>query len=72
MKRLLMLAFLFSLVFFVLASSAPARNASGPKMVMPERHYDFKQVDEGAVVEHAFPVTNRGTQVLEIKNVNPG
>jgi hypothetical protein len=72
MKRLLMLAVLFSLVFFVFGSSAPAQNVSGPKMVMPERNHDFKEVDEGAVLEHAFPVANRGSQVLEIKNVNPG
>ena len=41
-------------------------------MVMKETSHDFKEVDEGAVLEHSFKVENRGTQVLEIKNVNPG
>jgi hypothetical protein len=72
MKRFLMLAVPFFSLFFVLAFSAPAQNVPGPKMVMPEKNHDFKEVGEGAVLEHAFPVINRGNKVLEIKNVNPG
>ncbi len=41
-------------------------------MVLPERSFDFKEVEEGKVVEHAFKVSNKGNQVLEIRNVNPG
>jgi len=41
-------------------------------MVLPERSFDFKEVEEGKVVEHAFKVLNKGNQPLEIKNVNPG
>jgi len=41
-------------------------------MVMPETSHDFKEVEEGTVLEHSFQVMNQGSQVLEIKNVNPG
>ena len=41
-------------------------------MVLPEGSFDFKDVEEGKVVEHAFKVLNKGNQVLEIRNVNPG
>jgi len=41
-------------------------------MVLPERFFDFKHVEEGKVVEHTFKVLNKGDQVLEIKKVNPG
>jgi hypothetical protein len=72
MKRFLMLPVMFFLVLVALPLSAPAGSATGPKMVMPEKHYDFKDVGEGVVIEHTFQVTNQGTEVLQIKNVNPG
>jgi len=41
-------------------------------MVLPERSFDFRDVEEGKTVEHAFKVLNKGNQPLEITNVNPG
>ena len=41
-------------------------------MVLPERSYDFNDVEEGKVVEHAFKVLNKGDEPLEIRKVNPG
>jgi hypothetical protein len=41
-------------------------------MVLPERSFDFKEVEEGKVVEHVFKVLNKGSQVLAITRVNPG
>jgi hypothetical protein len=41
-------------------------------MVLPERSFDFKEVEEGKVLEHSFKILNKGNQPLEIKNVNPG
>jgi len=41
-------------------------------MVLPERSFDFKDVEEGKVVEHVFKVLNKGSQPLEIRKVNPG
>jgi hypothetical protein len=72
MKRVFTLASLCFVFFFVLFSSSPAQAPPGPSMVLPERSFDFNEVEEGKVVEHAFKVLNKGNQPLEIKNVNPG
>jgi hypothetical protein len=40
--------------------------------VLPERSFDFKEVEEGRTVEHSFKVLNKGDEVLEIRKVNPG
>jgi hypothetical protein len=72
MKRLFPLASLCVLLSFALLSSSPAQTPSGPAMVLPERSFDFKEVEEGKIVEHAFKVLNKGNQVLEIMKVNPG
>jgi hypothetical protein len=60
------------MIFFFFSSAAPGQQVTGPQMVMTETSHDFKEVDQGAVLEHSFKVMNRGSQVLEIKNVNPG
>ena len=67
--------------FFVLALVLPliclswtlsrAEKASGPVIGIPERAFNFKVADEGAVVEHAFKVVNLGNAPLEIKDVRP-
>jgi hypothetical protein len=72
MKRLFTLASLGVLLCFAFVSSSLAQTPSGPSMVLPERSFDFKDVEEGKVVEHSFKVLNKGNQPLEIKNVNPG
>lgn len=72
MKRVFALASFAVLLCFGLASFSPAKTPSGPSMVLPERFFDFKQVEEGKVLEHTFKVLNKGDQVLEIKKVNPG
>jgi hypothetical protein len=41
-------------------------------MVLPERSFDFNEVEEGKTLEHAFKVLNKGDQPLEIRRVNPG
>jgi hypothetical protein len=71
MKKILMLAFCSFLIGLLLKSTAPAQNVTGPQMVVTERSHDFKEVYEGSVLEHAFKVMNRGSQVLEIKRVRP-
>lgn len=72
MKRVSILAFSCFTFLVFLSSAAPGQSATGPQMVMKETSHDFKEVDEGAVLEHSFKVENRGTELLEIKNVNPG
>lgn len=68
-RLFMLLSFLTPLVF---SSPVYSQTASGPKMFLPERQHDFKEVGEGAVVEHTFKVENRGDQILEIQRVNPG
>jgi hypothetical protein len=41
-------------------------------MLLPERSFNFGDVEEGKVVEHTFKVLNKGGQPLEIRKVNPG
>ncbi len=72
MKRLFTLASLCIVLCFLLFTSSPAQIPSGPSMVLTEKSFDFNEVEEGKVVEHAFKVLNKGNQLLEIKNVNPG
>ena len=43
--------------------------AAEPRLVISERSYDFKEVNEGDLLEHAFQVSNTGNGLLEIKNV---
>lgn len=73
MKRLSALTSLYSLAFLLaLISSSFAEAPSGPSIVLPERSFDFKEVEEGKTVEHSFKVLNKGNEVLEIRKVNPG
>ena len=72
MKRFIAIASLAVLLCVVLFTASPAQTPSGPSMVLPEKSFDFNQVEEGKVFEHAFKVLNKGNQPLEIKNVNPG
>ena len=44
----------------------------GPKIVLKERKFDFKEVMEGEVVEHIFKVLNQGDETLKIIRVRPG
>lgn len=43
----------------------------GPCITISKRSFDFKEVKEGATVEHAFRVLNKGDNALEIKKVKP-
>jgi hypothetical protein len=47
-------------------------HASGPQMVIDEKHFDFKEVNEGSVVAHSFSVRNTGDEPLRIRKVRPG
>jgi hypothetical protein len=72
MKRLVTIASFAVLLCVSLSTVSFAQPLSGPSMVLPEKSFDFTEVEEGKVVEHAFRVLNRGDQPLEITNVNPG
>lgn len=72
MKSFWMLACFLVWISLFLGSPASAEKSDGPKMVLTETAHDFNEVEEGAVLVHAFTVMNKGGQTLEIKNVNPG
>ncbi len=52
--------------------SSLAQEPRGPKMVLKERVFDFKEVKEGEVIAHTFKVLNLGDQNLKIIRVKPG
>jgi hypothetical protein len=71
--RYLPVIFLIGAILLLLPWGAiGADQQTGPKMVMKEMAYDFKEVKEGDVIEHVFQVLNQGDQVLEIREVRPG
>ena len=61
----------FSQLSISLAQEAPEK-APVPRLVIEEKIFDFKEVEEGNVLEHAFKVLNKGDAPLEIKKVQPG
>ena len=52
--------------------SCLAQEARGPKMVLKEQVFDFKEVKEGEIIEHTFKVSNQGDRTLKIIRVRPG
>ena len=49
-----------------------AAESVGPKLVLQEKSFDFKEVEQGEIIEHTFKVFNEGDRPLVIKNVSPG
>lgn len=60
-----------SLLALVPFSGSLAQKPSGPRIHFQEKNFDFKEVEEGSVLEHAFKVLNRGDQPLVIEQVSP-
>ena len=63
-----------SLLILCLGAYVPAslaQNAADPRMVLREKSFDFKEVNEGKVLEHAFKVFNEGEGPLQIIKVRP-
>jgi hypothetical protein len=59
MKKLCIGIFIFTLCFITHLS-------------LKEKTVDYKEVDEGEVIEHVFKVLNEGDQPLQIEKVKPG
>jgi len=72
MKKLSIGIFIFTLCIITHLSFSWAQKATGPKMVLKEKTVDYKEVDEGEVIEHVFKVLNEGDQPLQIERVKPG
>jgi len=72
MKRIWIGILLLIFCFSAGMSVSRAEKAKGPVMVIKEKSFDFKEVDEGDSIEHTFKVLNSGDQPLEIRKVKPG
>jgi hypothetical protein len=70
-KQLFFLVLCVAVSLFFRPFASP-QSASEPRMVLSVKHHDFKEANEGEVVEHSFTVQNQGDQVLEIERVKPG
>jgi len=72
MKRMCLVILLSALCLIFSALPAMARKITGPLVIMKERSFDFREVKEGATLEHVFKILNKGDQTLEIEKVRPG
>lgn len=43
-----------------------------PQVMIPEKNYNFKEVEEGKTIEHSFAILNKGSEPLKIIKVTPG
>ncbi len=68
----LKMALLLLLLSTFLGHTVLAQENRGPRIVVKEQVFDFKEIKEGSVVQHTFKVLNEGDQTLEIKSVRPG
>lgn len=72
MKRVLQITLSALLLSAFWGHTLLAQENRGPKIVVKEPVFDFKEIKEGDVVLHTFKVLNEGDQILEIKSVRPG
>lgn len=72
MRKLSIGICIFILCFITHLSPGWAQKGTGPRMVLKEKTVDYKEVDEGEVIEHTFKVLNAGDQPLQIEKVQPG
>ena len=72
MKKILLFLLSIALLAAFSVRDTFAQEPVGPKMVLENLVFDFKDVNEGKIIEHSFRVYNRGDRTLEIKKVKPG
>lgn len=62
------IAFLFAL-FFLLISSRALLGGKAPKMIFEHESWDFGRVNQGEMLTHVFPFSNKGDDTLLINRV---
>jgi len=72
MRKLWLVRIVCIALFSLYSYSALAQEVLGPKMVLKEQEFDFKEVKEGEIIRHTFQVLNEGDERLDIKKVSPG
>ncbi len=63
---------LFVFLFLFGANPVMSEDKQGPKAVIKESEFNFKEVKQGETIEHTFKVQNQGDMPLKILNVRPG
>ena len=63
---------LIPLITFSLFSYAWGQDSMSPQVVIPEKNFHFKAVEQGQTIEHTFTVLNKGREPLQIIKVKPG
>ena len=48
------------------------QSSQAAQIVIPEKSYNFKEVEEGKTIEHSFTILNKGSEPLKIIKVRPG
>lgn len=69
---LLMIIGLFSMALWGNTVLGQDQGNKGPKIIVEGQEFDFKEVKEGAVLEHTFKILNKGDETLKIISVRPG
>lgn len=65
--------FLIPLFLFLFSFSLAERKSSiGPKILLPEKEWDFGYIPQNAAVSHFFTIKNIGDDTLQIIKVRPG
>jgi len=72
MKKIIskIIILIVSITSIAIAENAE-KNTGKPILSIDEQTFDAREVDEGAVIEHAFKILNKGDQPLEITKVKP-
>ncbi len=73
LQHFIVMALLVFVVSFVpgRTSAQDSTSASGPQLSITESVFNFGDVKESDVLEHAFKIMNKGDQPVEIKDVKP-
>ena len=72
MKRVLQMALLVLLLSTFWGHTVLAQENRGPRIVVKEPVFDFKEIKEGVSSSIRLRCLNEGDQTLEIKSVRPG
>jgi hypothetical protein len=61
-----------TLAVAIMVSILPAVSLAGPKIMVPETHWDFGIVPQNAMLTHDYWIKNIGDDTLRIIDVKPG
>ena len=50
----------------------PALSLAGPKILVPQTHWDYGNVPQNNTISHDYWIKNIGDDTLKIINVKPG